>query len=113
MPVDFRSAKQITGLGELRAKLTGSRLILEGSFSGLAGPATVARLHAAPPAIAGPAIAQLQVSQSTQGEISGSVNLTSDQRLQLIERSLYIQIDSEAAPEGNLRGWLFAVSDKN
>lgn len=109
MPVDFRSASKITGLGELRAKLEGSRLELRGEFSGLSGTATLAQVRQGPLAIPGPAIAELQVSPAADGTISGSIDLNSEQIEHLNGRALYIQIHSQAAPDGNLRGWLLAA----
>jgi hypothetical protein len=110
LPVDFRSASSITGLGQLRASLDGLRLELKGEFAGLQGPATAARLHQGPLAIPGPAVADLQVSRASSGEVSGTVVLTAEQLQALNARALYVQIHSEAAPEGNLRGWLFPVA---
>jgi hypothetical protein len=55
----------------------------------------------------GEAIGELTVSKATSGTLKGTVTL-SDRQLDALERlSLYIQINSEKAPEGNLWGWLF------
>lgn len=109
MPVDFRSAGRISGLGQLRAQLTGSRLELTGEFEGLSGAASVAHLHHGPLAMSGPAIAELQVTQAPAGKISATLDLSPEQLESLNQRGLYVQIHSQAAPDGNLRGWLFAV----
>lgn len=109
MAVDFRSANTTTGHGQLTAQLEGSHLRLQGDFSGLRAAATRAHLHQGPLAIPGPAIAELQISQNTSGQVSGSIELTPTLIEQLHDRGLYIQIHSEAAPEGNLRGWLLAT----
>ncbi|MEX1033691.1 MAG: CHRD domain-containing protein [Cellvibrionaceae bacterium] len=108
LPVDFRSARTITGGGDLRAQLDGSQLIVNGQFEGLSAAATSAHLHQGPLAIPGPAIADLQVTHATAGKISGTVQLSPEQLEHLHNRALYIQIHSAAAPDGNLRGWLFA-----
>jgi hypothetical protein len=109
-PVDFRTASRITGLGALRASLDGQRLELTGKFSGLQGAATAARLHLGPLAIPGPAFAELEVSRAPGGELNGTIVLTGEQLQALQDRALYVQIYSEAAPEGNLRGWLLPVA---
>ena len=36
----------------------------------------------------------------------GSVKLTSSQLAALKQQALYIRIDSEKAPDGNVQGWL-------
>lgn len=112
MPVDFRSVDRITGLGHLHARVQGEHLELRGEFSGLQGPATVARLHRGPMAVPGPAVADLQISHAQNGQLSGKVVLTEQLAQALKARELYVQIHSEAAPEGNLRGWLLPVAVK-
>lgn len=109
MSVDFRSATNTTGSGQVTAQLDGSHLRLQGDFSGLSAAATDARLHQGPLAIPGPAIAELQVSENTSGQVGGTVELTPALLEHLHGRGLYIQIHSQAAPDGNLRGWLLAV----
>ena len=49
------------------------------------------------------------MSASPQGEISGTVELTSEQVAALQTQSLYVQIHSEGNPGGELRGWIFDV----
>jgi predicted secreted protein with PEFG-CTERM motif len=74
-------------------------------FSGLSGPATAAHFHG--PAAAG-ANAGVQVNI---GEVSGLVSpmegsavLTSEQASSLLEGQLYINIHTEANPDGEIRG---------
>jgi hypothetical protein len=55
----------------------------------------------------GPSVLELTASKGTSGTISGSLELTPQQVEALDKGSLYIQLHSEKAPEGNLRGWLF------
>lgn len=112
LPVDFRSVDRITGLGHLQARVDGEHLELRGEFSGLQGPATIARLHRGPMAIPGPAVADLQISRAENGQLSGQVVLTEQLAQALKARELYVQIHSEAAPEGNLRGWLLPVTER-
>jgi hypothetical protein len=51
-------------------------------------------------------VLELIVSKGTNGTITGSLELTPRQIEALEKGSLYIQIHSEKAPEGNLWGWL-------
>jgi hypothetical protein len=58
--------------------------------------------------IRGPAILDLDlmISKAVKGTLSGSVDLTPDQIADLRNGRLYVQIQSERAPDGNLWGWL-------
>ena len=106
VPITVAMQNTVSGRGSANAVLMGNELTIEGMFEGLRSPATVARLHLAPPAVRGPAVVEITVSQSTSGAISGTAELTPRQVRALDENSLYIQIHSEKAPDGNLWGWL-------
>ena len=106
VPITVAMQETVSGRGAVTAVLAGNRLTIEGTFEGLRSPATVARVHLAPRALRGPAIADLTVSTGTTGTIKGAVDLTDRQREALEKSSIYIQIHSEKAPEGNLWGWL-------
>jgi len=107
MPIDLATRVDVTGSGSSSAVLNGERLFVRGSFSGLRGPATVVRLHeGAAMGVRGDAISELSVEASVSGTFSGNVELTQEQVQRLRQGRLYIQIHSEAAPEGNLWGWL-------
>ncbi|MGQ9426209.1 CHRD domain-containing protein [Gilvimarinus sp. F26214L] len=110
MPVDFRSIDKVTGLGQATAQLRGSLLTVHGHFAGLKGAAQSAHLHMGPRGIPGPAIAELQVSPGSEGKLVGRIELTAAQIEALHQQALYVQVHSEAAPAGNLRGWLFPIS---
>ncbi len=106
VPLTVAMQATIAGRGSATAVLSGNRLTIEGKFNGLRTPATTARLHLAPRAMRGEAIGELTVSKATSGTLKGTVTLN-DRQLDALERlSLYIQINSEKAPEGNLWGWL-------
>lgn len=107
VPLDATMVSTVSGRGSATAVLSGSKLSINGTFEGLATPATVARLHRAPRARRGPALVDLTVTKAASGTISGVVNLTPAQVEDLRQGSLYLQIHSEKAPEGNLWGWLF------
>jgi alcohol dehydrogenase (cytochrome c) len=107
MPVDGRTVRTITGLGQVRATLSGNTLTLTGSYRGMSSPATVAHVHIAPPGQHGPVAGALQVSSAADGEIGGTLTLTSQQLAALRAQSLYVQVHSEGNPQGELRGWIF------
>ena len=106
VPVDATDQAATTGLGAATAVLTGTKLSISGSFSGLQGPATIAQVHIGPKGIAGPPALDLTVTKATSGTLGGEFMLTPAQVEHLKRGRLYIQIHSEKAPEGNLRGWL-------
>ena len=106
VPIDATMQPRIAGSGSLTAVLNGNKLSFSGSFQGLRSPATHASIHVGPKGIRGPAILDLMVSNATSGNVSGAVELTPSQLEDLRSAKLYVQIDSEKAPEGNLWGWL-------
>jgi hypothetical protein len=106
VPITVAEQGTVAGRGSAKAVLTGTKLIIEGTFGGLRTPATVARIHLAPRAMRGPAILDLTVSKATAGSISAALELMPRQLEALEKGSLYIQLHSEKAPEGNLWGWL-------
>ena len=87
--------------------LTGTKLMVTGSFEGLRSAATTASLHIAVAAcVKGPAIGDLTISKATSGTITGSIELTPQQVTSLRKGGLYVQIHSEQATDGVLWGWL-------
>jgi hypothetical protein len=56
--------------------------------------------------VRGLSVAELTVTRSTKGTLTGSISLTPEQVKGLREGRLYIELASEKAPEGNLWGWL-------
>jgi hypothetical protein len=98
-----------SGSGSVTATLEGSKLMLEGAFSGLLGVPTSAHLcMGSLPGVRGPLIADLVVSPATSGRLSGTVQLNPQQLAALRKSSLYVEIDSGKAPEGDLWGWIMA-----
>ena len=107
MPLEVGTPGNVTGVGSGSAVLDGQRLHISGSFSGLRGPATIARLHEGlKMGIRGGAIYELSVTATVEGTVTGELELSMEQVESLRLGRLYIQIHSEAAPEGNLWGWL-------
>ncbi len=96
-----------SGSGSVTATLQGSKLMLNGSFRGLLGVPTSAHLlMGSLPGVRGPLIADLTVSPATTGTLSGTVQLNPQQLAALRKSSLYVEIDSDKAPEGDLWGWI-------
>ena len=107
VPVEAKTRESITGIGSATATLVGSKLSIMGSFEGLRSPAMAAKIHQGPVmGVRGPAILDLTVAHAASGAVSASLDLTPQQVESLKKGKLYIQIDSEKAPDGNLWGWL-------
>ena len=107
VPVEAKTRADIAGIGSATATLAGAKLSITGSFEGLRSPALDAKVHQGPvTGVRGPAIADLTVAHAASGMVSASVDLTPQQVEYLKKGRLYIQIDSEKAPDGNLWGWL-------
>ena len=106
MPVDATNQAGTTGLGAVTAVLAGTKLSVSGTFSGLQTPATIAQVHVGAKGISGPPALDLTVTKATSGTLQGELMLTPAQVGHLKRGRLYIQIHSEKAPDGNLRGWL-------
>jgi hypothetical protein len=46
------------------------------------------------------------VDHARQGSFSGSIKLTAAQLAALKRQAIYIRIDSQKSPDGNIWGWL-------
>ena len=107
VPMDGGMRNTVAGTGSGSATLTGAKLSITAAFDGLKSPATTAKLNGGVArGVRGTAIASLDVTKSTKGSITGSVDLTAEQVKGLRDGKLYIELASEKAPEGNLWGWL-------
>jgi CHRD domain len=106
LPRDATNMADLTGVGSVSAVLVGTRLTITGTFEGLRGPATVARVHRAQPGVRGNPVLDLTVSNATSGTIGGTLTLNPMQVQDLKKGWFYVQIHSEKAPDGNLWGWL-------
>ena len=111
-PVPFDATNRadvIESIGNVTATLDANTVTVHGTFSNLTSPATGASFRIGlAKGVPGDAIGTLTVTHARQGEVSGSVKLSSAQKAALSKQSLYIRIDSEKAPDGNLQGWLEA-----
>jgi len=110
MPTTPQTVTTILGEGEVILTLNDNSLTVEGNFSGMSSAATGAHIHNGPPAQPGPVIYTLEVSQSTDGSVNGTLSLSEEQIEALSNNEFYIQIHSESNPAGELRGWVFLRS---
>lgn len=98
-----------SGGGGGTVTLSGNRLVLDGRFHGTLGPPMGAHLLAgSAPGVRGPVIGDvaLTLTGSGGGTFHAEVPLNSRQRALLAKGGLYVEIDSGAAPEGDLWGWI-------
>ncbi len=106
-PRDSAMREFVAGSGSAEVTLAGTELTVTGRFEGLKSAATQANIHLAPvTGVRGPAVYELEVSTASAGTISGVFELSDETLARLDAGHLYIQIDSDSAPEGNLWGWL-------
>ena len=114
-PMPFNDATQpiMSGAkGSATATLDGDTLSISGSFAGLSGPATKARLSVSKgPGIPGTPLVDLLLAGDVAGKVTGQIKLDPSQLVALRGRRLYIQIDSAKAPTGHLWGWLLEEHD--
>lgn len=107
LPADARTRPSLAGSGSVSAVLTGTKLVVSGSFEGLVSPAVGAQIHQGIAAgVRGNPVFDLTISKAAVGNITGSFDLTASQVESLKKAQLYIQISSEKTPDGTLWGWL-------
>jgi len=107
-------ASMVAGIGNASATLSGKKLSVTGSFEKMASPPTVAKVGLGPaPGARLDLILDLQLTKSTtstppgtSGTIAGTFDLTPAQVDGLKKGKMYIQLNSESAPNGHLLGWL-------
>jgi hypothetical protein len=112
VPIGGAERNDVAGEGAATAVLSGARLSIAGSFEGLPGKVTAAKLHegvAKGARGSGAVIAELRVTGETSGKVSGDVRLSAEQIDALKAGRLYLQIYSEKGvppDHGTLWGWL-------
>ena len=100
-------ADVIESIGNVTATLDGNTLTVKGTFSNFTSPATNGSFRIGlAKGVPGDAIGNLTVEHARQGGFSGSIKLNAAQLAALKREALYIRIDSEKAPDGNVQGWL-------
>ena len=104
---DVAMQKTVAGSGSATATLSGNKLTINGTFEGMPSAATAAKIHRGlTTGVRGSPFLDLTVTKADKGTISGSFDLTPEQVQYLKQGKLYIQINSEKAPDGTLWGWL-------
>lgn len=104
----------VAGIGTATATLSGRKLTINGTFEKMAAPPTVAKVGVGLTTGARlDLVYDLTVTKSpqstppgTSGTIAGQIELTPAHVDALKAGKLYIQINSESAPNGHLLGWL-------
>jgi len=105
-PLDGSNRANVMGRGAVLATLDGNKFTLHGAFAGLATPATDAHLCMGNVmGGTGPVIYDIAVTSAQNGQISGEVTFTSEQIAALKAGKIYLLLDSQKAPKGNLWGW--------
>ena len=106
LPADAKTRQDLIGSGNLTATLQGTKLTINGSFSGLKTNATMATLQNGVAAgVRGPVIQDLTITKAMSGTITGSAQLNPDQLAHLKKGGLYVQIFTEKPTDGTLWGW--------
>jgi hypothetical protein len=119
MPLDDETKLVIAGKGAATATSDGKTLTVTGEFHGLPSNATEAHIFLSPvTGVPGKKVADLDITKATSGRVSGSVKLNGADATALRTGRLYIQIDSEKAPDdvpwgakGTLWGWIFPAHE--
>jgi len=97
----------IESIGNLTATLDGNTLTVKGTFSNFTSPATGGSFRVGlAKGVPGDAIGSLTVEHARQGAFSGTIKLNAAQMAALKREAIYVRIDSEKAPDGNVQGWL-------
>jgi hypothetical protein len=104
--VTMATVNTTTGVGSVTATLEGSKLTIDVSFEGLTGVATSANIRRGAKGIPGPVVMELQAPKASSGKINATLDLNAEQLADLKAGRLYLQIHSERAPDGSIRGWL-------
>jgi hypothetical protein len=107
MPHNDAMHANFSGKGSAIVTIDGDKMSLSGTFTGLASAATKAHVCLSmAPGIPGKPIFEFTVPAAVEGKVTATFKLDSAQVTALKTGKLYIQIDSEKAPTGNLWGWL-------
>ena len=107
VPIDVAMQETIAGTGAATATLTGTTLAVEGTYRGLVTPATTVRVYeSARPGMRGPLVGEFTSGGGKAGTFTGTVTVSREQAASFAKGLLYVQVQSEKAPDGNLWGWL-------
>jgi hypothetical protein len=105
--MDLLTRDSVAGVGRANAVLAGNQLALSAMFEGLPSKAVTANLHQGIAVGArGPVAFKLDVAGAQSGTLAGNLKLSRPQAAALRQGRMYVQIQSEGAPDGHLWGWL-------
>ena len=109
-PFDATTRADVIGsIGHVTATLNGNTLTVNGAFRDMTSPARGASLRfGLAKGVLGEAIGTLNVTATPEVTVSGAVQLSAAQIEALGREAIYVRVDNEKAPEGNLQGWLEA-----
>jgi CHRD domain len=107
VPHNDATLDNVRGKGTATVTLDGDTISIAATFAGLASPATKAvLLLSAGAGIPGKTVVkELDVTADANGKVSAQIKLDAAQLAALRGGKLYLQINSQKAPEGNLWGW--------
>lgn len=108
-PVAYDGAMRanVQGDGNVSAHLDGDVLTISGTFMALPSVATNSKLYSGVGiGVPGDPILDLKLTGDTGGSLSGTFTLNRKQLTALKNGHVYVQINSQKAPDGNLWGWL-------
>jgi hypothetical protein len=113
VPIDVAMQETIAGVGAATATLAGTTLTVEGTYRGLVTPATTVQIYeSARQGMRGTLVGEFASGGGTAGTFKGTVTLSADRAAAFAKGLLYVQIQSEKAPDGNLRGWFIPAKGR-
>jgi len=94
------------GRGDAQMMLDPSSKLLRWTvnYSGLSGPATAAHIHTGAQGANGPVAINLSPGGPPQNPITGTATLTDAQMQQLMSGQAYVNVHTQANPNGEVRG---------
>ena len=91
-----------TGMADITYDTESMELTWTVEFSGLSGPATAAHFHG--PAAEGENAGPTVPIEGMESPLTGSATLTEEQATQLMDGMWYVNVHTEANPDGEIRG---------
>lgn len=106
-PITTRDTPFEKNFGSIYAVLDyKGKIGINGTFEGLESPAVAAYLHKGVDGKRGPRVMEMTVSKATRGVVKGDIVLSPANIEDLQKNVYYIEIVTQKAPDGEVRGWL-------